>query len=211
MGLGGAVYVILRIWRARVWLQESSVACLRSLQQALFHLSFVVVGPVIWELARLCPQQVPQVIYIVVATLWPLFATARGLVRHHREKEEKAQMEEEEAQKSRKWWSFRLYLPSLKEGFRMSAELEEEFCFWLSYWSCWPLMMLLRWSLVSLDTSGSGSAGLLIAVSLWLQYWKAGLLLAWASTSTIFYSQWCLTVLDPIDWGIWYPIGAYSC
>eukprot|EP00435_Cladocopium_sp_Y103_P040024 s367_g10.t2 len=176
MGLGGAIYVILMIWKARAWLQESSVACLGFLQQALFHLSFVVLGPLIWWIARRCPPEVPSVIYFVLATLWPVFATSRALLRHHREKEDKARNDEEaqkEAQKARKWWHFRLKISGLKEEFRMSSQLEEEMCFWLSYWSCWPLLGAIQVSMDALtDQSAAGSSGLLIALTLWLQYWR---------------------------------------
>ncbi|CAJ1423776.1 unnamed protein product [Effrenium voratum] len=177
MGLGGAAYAMLRIWKARAWLQESSTACLGFLQQALFHLSFVVVGPAIWAASRQLGAFVPSVpslVYFVVATLWPLFCTSRALLRHREEKAAKARRGEEE-QKSRKWWQFqfRLKLPSLVEEFRMSTELEEEMCFWLSYWSCWPLLAAIQVTLESLNESDAGSSGLLIALALWLQYWKA--------------------------------------
>ena len=131
------------LWQARDWLQESSVACFRYLQQLLFHVSFLVLGPLIWLLSLRCPPEVPELIYFSLATLWPVFCSCRGLLRHHNEKEEKAEekaREDEEAQKTRKWWQFKLKLVGLKEEFRMSSELEEEMCFWLSYWSCWPIL-----------------------------------------------------------------------
>ena len=168
MGLGGAAYIVLRIWRARTWLRESSVACLGFLEQVLFHMSFVILGPLIWTASRLLPEQVPDAMYLALATLWPMFCSARALVHHHAEKKGWAQ--EEQETKSSKWWNFRLNLPSLKEDFRMSAKLEEELCFWLCYWSCWPLLTLLQWSLDSLELKGS--KGLLIAVALWLQIWQ---------------------------------------
>ena len=177
LGMGGVIYVAVMIWKARAWLQESSVACLGYLQQALFHLSFVLVGPLIWLMSRHCPPELPSLIYFGLATLWPVFATGRGLLRHHTEKEDKAKNDEEaqkEAQKSRKWWHFKLIkFPGLKEEFRMSSELEEEMCFWLSYWSCWPLLGAIQVSMDTLtDQSAAGSSGLLIAFTLWLQYWR---------------------------------------
>ena len=55
----------------------------------------------------------------------------------------------------------------------MSSQLEEEMCFWLSYWSCWPLLGAIQVSMDALtDQSAAGSSGLLIALTLWLQYWR---------------------------------------
>lgn len=165
MGLGGACYIAVKIWRARAWLQESSVACLGVLQEVLFQISFAVVVPLIYAISVRCPQSLPRFVYFFLSTLGPMFYTGRSLVRRH---DQKMEAKDEESRRPRKWWDFRANLP-LKD-FRMSLELEEEMCFWLSYWSCWPLLGAIQVSLESFEVKGA--SGLLIALTLYLQVWK---------------------------------------
>lgn len=194
------------LWQARDWLQESSVACFRYLQQLLFHVSFLVLGPLIWLLSLRCPPEVPELIYFSLATLWPVFCSCRGLLRHHNEKEEKAEekaREDEEAQKTRKWWQFKLKLVGLKEEFRMSSELEEEMCFWLSYWSCWPILGAIQVSVDTLtDQSAAGSSGILIALTLWLQFWKGCFVAPYAFTMLTYLFSHCIEYASDVLDGV---------
>ena len=206
LGLGGSIYISVMLWQARDWLQESSVACFRYLQQLLFHVSFLVLGPLIWLLSLRCPPEVPELIYFSLATLWPVFCSCRGLLRHHNEKEEKAEekaREDEEAQKTRKWWQFKLKLVGLKEEFRMSSALEEEMCFWLSYWSCWPILGAIQVSVDTLtDQSAAGSSGILIALSLWLQFWKGCFVAPYAFTVLTYLFSHCIEYASDVLDGV---------
>ena len=176
MGIGGATYAFVLLWRSRSWLKHNSKAFLDSARNVLFHASFIVVCPMVWFAASLCPSDfVPGMAFFVLGTLLPVWWTSRALIQHHHEK-----AADVEAQNSSSSGWLNMSMPRWPGTFSPSSDLEEEMKYLLSYWACWPLLCAVQFSLNRLpDTAKAakpGGEGLLVALAMWLQFWRGSFL-----------------------------------
>ena len=174
MGIGGTAYAVMLLWKSRSWLRHNSQAFLNSAKHVLFHVSFIVVCPTVWFAASLCSSEaVPGIVFFLLATLLPVMWTSRALIQHHHEKA--ADEEAAQAQNSGGW--LRMAMPRWRDTFSPSADLEEDMRYLLSYWACWPLLCAIQFSLSRLpDETKPGAEGLLIALTMWLQFWRGSFL-----------------------------------
>ncbi|CAE7715733.1 unnamed protein product [Symbiodinium sp. CCMP2456] len=172
MGIGGTAYAVMLLWKSRSWLRHNSNAFFKSAKHVLFHVSFIAVCPTVWLAASLCPSDVvPCVVFFLLGTLLPVLWTSRALIQHDHEKD--AQTDEETRSQTFSW------LPAIRwrETFSPSADLEQEMRYLLSYWACWPLLCAIQFSVSRLpNKTRPGAEGLLIALTMWLQYWRGSFL-----------------------------------
>ena len=124
----------------------------------LFHASFLLAGPALWQLAGLLPPEWVPVCLTHAVTTVPTLASL--LVLGHAERlKERAE-------------ALRRGAKAPPPGVRL----------WLSYWSCWPMLAVMEWSLLALPrlTPYYGQVGqlqgdlrrVMLVFVLWLQVWQ---------------------------------------
>ena len=173
MGAGGAAYAFALLWKSRSRLRHNSRAFLDSTKHVLFHVSFVFVCPTVWFVASLCPSDfLPGMAFFLLGTMLPVLWTSRALIQHQHEK-----AADEEAQNSARGGWLHMAMPRWQEAFSPSTHLEEDMKYLLAYWACWPLLCAVQFSFSRLpDKAKPGSEGLLIALAMWLQFWRGSCL-----------------------------------
>jgi len=136
------------------------------------------VGPLAWWSTSLLPQEIAAAIVWLGVYVVPTCMSARSLLDVRRIRISTKSGSDDDSSPSQ--LSLSVTIRAFMAGAPPEAPLKpfsegltDRLRFWVSYWSCWPVLHFVYLLLAKVDDGSKATAyGLLLAVVLWMQLWR---------------------------------------
>eukprot|EP00929_Paragymnodinium_shiwhaense_P067958 TRINITY_DN34156_c3_g3_i1.p1 TRINITY_DN34156_c3_g3~~TRINITY_DN34156_c3_g3_i1.p1 ORF type:complete len:609 (-),score=131.54 TRINITY_DN34156_c3_g3_i1:3-1829(-) len=163
--------------RRQAWQDRKQAA-----KAIMFQLSFVVVGPLVWICTGFLSGSCASLLVVALMSLVPMVISLAVLLRverHRAQQKEDKLKEQEQTSPSKSWFSLPAFnLEVIVEDVKpeLPQALQDRVLYWLSYWSCWPVLAGLHAlshteALVKEDSQASAD-GLVLALVVWVTVWE---------------------------------------